>query len=333
MSGPGRGQAGGRFRVAYLYEDDEIVAVDKPCGLPTIAPEGSRSKSLYDVVTDHIRKRNPKGRAAVVHRLDRDTSGVIVFAKGARAKAALMSAWNESVDERAYVALAEGRMPAAEGVLDSWLSEIDPYRVRQVPAGTSGSLRAVTRYRVLAEGDGLSLVELSLETGRRHQIRVQLAAVGCPVVGDERYGSRRDPIGRLGLHASLISLARPSDGATVRVECPAPPAFAAALSGAGQRGPSGSPDGPRRPFPDGPRKPSPGKGPRRAGAESRPARRALGAERDGEKRAERGPQARGRLEDRSRAWPGGGPSSRAEKPATGPRKSSSRYSTRTKRKP
>ncbi|HPB65376.1 MAG TPA: pseudouridine synthase, partial [Spirochaetales bacterium] len=81
---------GGRPRVAFLYEDDDLVAVDKPCGLATIAPEGSRSKSLYDVVTAHIRRRNPKGRAAVVHRLDRDTSGVIVFAKNAHAKAALM---------------------------------------------------------------------------------------------------------------------------------------------------------------------------------------------------------------------------------------------------
>ena len=129
MSGEGDRSRGartitaGRFKVEILYEDDEIVAVDKPCGLPTISPEGSRSKSLYDIVSAHIQKRNPKGRAALVHRLDRDTSGVMIFAKHARAKAALMSAWNESVDERTYVALVEGRMPSSEGVLDSWLSE------------------------------------------------------------------------------------------------------------------------------------------------------------------------------------------------------------------
>ncbi|HOZ72303.1 MAG TPA: RluA family pseudouridine synthase, partial [Spirochaetales bacterium] len=222
---------GGRPRVAFLYEDDDLVAVDKPCGLATIAPEGSRSKSLYDVVTAHIRRRNPKGRAAVVHRLDRDTSGVIVFAKNARAKAALMSAWNESVDERRYTALVEGAPPNDDGVLDSWLSDADPYRVRQVPPGTRGALRAVTRYRVRARGDGLCLVELSLETGRRHQIRAQLAAIGCPVAGDERYGSHRDPIGRLALHATLIELKRPSDGATIRIDCPEPASFAAAMAG------------------------------------------------------------------------------------------------------
>lgn len=225
----------GKFFIRFLYEDDDIVAVDKPSGMPTIAPEGSRTRSLYDVVTEHIRRRIPKGRAAVVHRLDRDTSGVIVFAKNAAAKTALMSTWNESVDERLYVALVEGMLPSAEGTLDTWLSETDPYLVREVPAGTKGSLRAITRYRVLSEGDGLSLVELSLETGRRHQIRAQLAGAGCPVAGDTRYGARRDPLGRLGLHATVISLKVLSDGQTLRLECPPPAMFRAALKGPADR--------------------------------------------------------------------------------------------------
>lgn len=210
------------------------MAVVKPEGLSVIAAEGSRGRSLYDIVTAHIQRRNPKGRAAVVHRLDRDTSGIMVFAKNARAKATLMGAWNELVEDRRYVALAEGRLPAAEGVMDSWILETDPYRCREVPAGTHGALRSVTKYRVLAEGDGLSLVELELETGRRHQIRVQLAGLGCPVAGDERYGSRRDPLGRLCLHASLLSLRSPFGprrGELLRLESAPPPGFRAALSG------------------------------------------------------------------------------------------------------
>jgi len=300
VSGPKRnvrggsrgGASGGRFHVEFLYEDDELLAVDKPSGLPTISPEGSRSKSLYDIVSAHIQKRNPKGRAAVVQRLDRDTSGVIVFAKTARAKTALMSSWNESVGERIYVALVEGSLPSPEGVLDTWLSEVDPYRVRQAPAGSKGALRAITRYRVLGEGDGLSLVELSLETGRRHQIRVQLAEAGCPVTGDERYGSRRDPLGRLGLHATTIALDRPSDGAPVRVECPAPPGFAAALRGStSSRAVRSAVDQPhgRKPAPE-----SAGRGVPERGA------------------PERHPPV-----DRTRAWPGGGPSARAERPGSG----------------
>ena len=288
---------GGRDRVEFLYEDDDIVAVDKPCGLPTISPEGSRSKSLYDIVTAHIQRRNPKGRAAVVHRLDRDTSGVIVFAKNARAKTALMSAWNESVDDRRYVALVEGALPSPEGVFDTWLSEVDPYRVHQVPAGTRGALRAVTRYRVLSQGDGFSLVELSLETGRRHQIRVQLAAAGCPVAGDERYGSRRNPAGRLCLHAILLELERPFGGGPLRVESPEPAEFRSALRGNGQAHPRGF---------------RPGR-PARPGTDSRhhDASRSRADEKPGR------PRRPGLPEDRSRAWPGGGAAARGGKPGPG----------------
>lgn len=266
----------GKFIVTFLYEDDDIIAVDKPCGMPTIAPEGSRTRSLYDVVTDHLRRRNPKARAAVVHRLDRDTSGVIVFAKHAAAKTALMSAWNASVDERSYVALVEGTLPSAEGTLDTWLSETDPYLVREVPAGTAGSLRAITRYRVVAQGDGLSLVELSLETGRRHQIRAQLAGAGCPVAGDKRYGARRDPLGRLGLHAAVLSIRRPSGGEPLRLECPPPATFRAALKGSRDQDRGPRPAGDAR----GPREPSGRPASGRPGAAPRPG---------------------------SGAWPGGGP--------------------------
>jgi 23S rRNA pseudouridine1911/1915/1917 synthase len=217
-------------RVAFLFEDDDLIAVDKPEGLPTIAPEGSRGRSLYDIVTDHIRKRNPKGRAAVVHRLDRDTSGVMVFAKNAAAKARLMGSWNELVATRSYVALVDGSLPAPEGVLESWLSEASPGRMKESRTPTRGALRAVTRYRVLAAGPVHSLVELNLETGRKHQIRVQLSGAGCPVSGDEKYGSRTDPLGRLCLHASLIELSAGAGKPPLRFESPVPPGFAKAVA-------------------------------------------------------------------------------------------------------
>jgi 23S rRNA pseudouridine1911/1915/1917 synthase len=217
-------------RVSFLYEDDDLIAVDKPEGLPTIAPEGSRGRSLYDIVTDHIRKRNPKGRAAVVHRLDRDTSGVMVFAKNAAAKARLMGSWNELVAQRRYVALVDGVLPAPEGVLDSWLSEANPGRMKEFRMETRGALRAVTRYRVLHAGPAHSLVELNLETGRKHQIRVQLAGAGCPVSGDGKYGSRTDPLGRLCLHASLIELSTGPGKPPLRFESPVPPGFAKAVT-------------------------------------------------------------------------------------------------------
>jgi 23S rRNA pseudouridine1911/1915/1917 synthase len=206
------------------------VAVDKPAGLPVIAAEGSRSKSLYDIVTAYIRIKHPKGRAAVVHRLDRESSGALVFAKSSRAKTAVMSHWNELAKERVYHALVEGEIAEDKGRLDSWLVEAGPSRMRVAEPGERLALHAITEYRVIGRGGGYSLLSLSLETGRKHQIRVQLAAMGHPIAGDEKYGSRKDPVGRLCLHAVLLVLEHPFTGQLLRIECAPPPEFAAALA-------------------------------------------------------------------------------------------------------
>lgn len=214
-------------RVQFLYEDRDIIAVDKPAGLAVIAPEGSRAKTLYDIVTLHIQKTNPRGRAAVVHRLDRDTSGVMLFAKHARAKKALMDNWNKLVRRRCYTALVEGSMSSEAGTLDSWLMENRAGHVYEVKPGTRGALRAVTHWKTLAEPEGVpySLLELELETGRKHQIRAQLAAVGHPVAGDIRYGARTDPAGRLCLHAHLIEFEHPFTHRVLVFESPVPAVF------------------------------------------------------------------------------------------------------------
>ncbi|HUX41261.1 MAG TPA: RluA family pseudouridine synthase [Rectinemataceae bacterium] len=212
-----------------LYEDAEIVVLDKPVGLPVIAPEGGRGRTVLDFVTERLKRRNPRARAAVVHRLDRDTSGVMVVACNARAKKTLMDGWAERARDRRYVALVEGVMGAEKGVLDSWLVEAGPSRMRIAAPGERGALRALATWTRIGEGSGFSLVEVSLETGRRHQIRVQLASIGHPVAGDERYGSRRDPGGRLMLHASILELVHPISGEAMRFESPPPQAFTAAL--------------------------------------------------------------------------------------------------------
>lgn len=220
-----------RERVRYLYEDDAIVVVSKQVGLPVIAPEGSRAKNLYDIVTMHLRERNPRARPAVVHRLDRDTSGVMMFAKSALGKKTLMSRWNELVRERVYVALAEGAFDADTGRFDSWLLENRGGTVYAVEPGTHGALRSVTDWRVLRRSPRLTLLELSLETGRKHQIRAQLSAAGHPVAGDSRYGARGDPLGRLCLHASLLTIEHPFSHQIMRFEDPPPESFLAVLDG------------------------------------------------------------------------------------------------------
>ena len=219
-----------RSEVQFIYQDEDIIAVLKPEGLPVIAPDGSRALSLYDIVTDEIRRTNPHGRAAVVHRLDRESSGVLVFAKNADAKRRLMEHWAELAVERRYTALVEGELPQETGQFKSWLASVGDNRVRVVEEGTRGAHEALTDYRVLGRGAGLSLVELSLETGRKHQIRAQLAAAGHPIVGDFRYGAKCDTLGRLGLHATLLVLRHPETGALLRFESPAPESFKLALA-------------------------------------------------------------------------------------------------------
>ncbi|MBU0935196.1 MAG: RluA family pseudouridine synthase [Spirochaetes bacterium] len=213
-------------RLEIIFEDRHIIAVEKPAGLPVIAAEGSRGRSLYDMVTAHIQRRNARGRAALVHRLDRDTSGIMIFATDARTKTALMAHWNEALTRRLYTALVEGCPPHEEGLLDSWLLESSPSRVLEVPAGSRGAQRALTRYRIIGKSEHFTLLELSLETGRRHQIRVQLASIGCPVAGDERYAAVSDPYQRLCLHASLLELQHPFANQLLCLESPVQP-FAA----------------------------------------------------------------------------------------------------------
>ncbi len=219
-----------------IYEDENIVVLDKPVGLPVIAPEGGRGRTVLDFVTERLRRRNPRARAAVVHRLDRDTSGVMVVACNARAKKVLMDEWAERARDRLYVALVEGDMGAAEGSLDSWLVEAGPSRMRVARPGEQGAQHALGSWTLIGGGSGYSLVEVRLETGKRHQIRVQLASIGHPVAGDERYGSRRDPGGRLMLHATLLELVHPSSGEAMRFESPPPRAFSAALKSGSSRG-------------------------------------------------------------------------------------------------
>ena len=215
--------------IDYLYEDRDIIVVVKPAGLAVIAPEGSRAKSLYDLVTDHMRRTSPHARPALVHRLDRDTSGVMMFAKSAAGKKILMSRWNALIKERTYAALIEGALGGEAGVFDSWLVENRAGTVYVAEPGTRGALRAITRWRALETGPRYQLLELSLETGRKHQIRAQLSAAGHPVAGDSRYGAHGDPLKLLCLHATVLSIEHPFTHQLMRFESPCPEEFVVPL--------------------------------------------------------------------------------------------------------
>lgn len=208
-----------------VHEDDAILVVDKPAGLLTIATARERERTAYRLVRDSMARRHG-GRVFIVHRLDRETSGLLVFAKSPAAKQCLQEQFAARSVERVYVALVEGRVAAAAGTLSGRLVEDRALRVR--PTGDRRAGReAVTRYRVLERRRDTTLLELALVTGRRGQIRVQLAALGHPIVGDRACGSRRDPLGRLALHATRLGFVHP-DGGRLSFESAAPAAFGGA---------------------------------------------------------------------------------------------------------
>lgn len=212
-----------------LYEDRDLIVVDKPSGLLTIASGSERERTAHWILCEALRRRGEKRRVAVVHRLDRDTSGVLVFGKSDSVKRAFMEDWEDRVLERTYVALAEGNFPEELGRIEASLGEDRGGRMVVVPEGTRGALPAATRWRVLETGRGYTLVELELETGRRNQIRAHLHWVGRPVAGDGKYGAETDPLGRLALHAERLVFTHPMDGRRMEFTVPAPDSFRQAL--------------------------------------------------------------------------------------------------------
>jgi 23S rRNA pseudouridine1911/1915/1917 synthase len=208
-----------RMGFAVVHEDDAVVVIDKPPGLLTVATDNEKLDTAFVRLGLHLTAAR-KGRPFVVHRLDRDTSGLLLFARSPEARDALQANWDAVA--KTYLAVVEGRPPAEEGVVENYLTEGRDLRVRASTRPDGGGKRAVSRYEVLASRGGYSLVQVVIETGRKHQIRVHLAGLGCPVAGDTVYGARTSPAGRLALHAWRLAFDHPVTGERVEVESPFP---------------------------------------------------------------------------------------------------------------
>ncbi|NQU40129.1 MAG: RluA family pseudouridine synthase [Lentisphaerae bacterium] len=210
--------------LTFLYEDRDILVVDKARGLLTISSETVRENTAYWLLNDYVRRGIEKSRKRVfiVHRLDRDTSGVLVFAKSETAKRFLQEEW--PTFSKKYIAVVHGVPPKQEGVITSFLTENSAHKVYSVSDPKQGKL-AKTRYKVVRERGGLSLLEIELLTGRKNQIRVHLSEGGCPVVGDQKYGSKRGGRQRLALHAASLTLRHPHTNAELTFEAPLPSYF------------------------------------------------------------------------------------------------------------
>ncbi|HMH51278.1 MAG TPA: RluA family pseudouridine synthase [Candidatus Acidoferrum sp.] len=222
-----------------VFEDDEILVIDKPPGLLTIGTERERERTAYRLLAEYVGAHGSSTTAArrggprlfIVHRLDRETSGLLVFAKSVAAKRRLQSQFEARAIERRYVAVVEGAVRENEGTLRSRLREDRSLRVRRA-RGRSEGREAITHYRVLQSGPATTLLELSLVTGRRGQIRAQLAELGHPIVGDRASGARHDSLRRVCLHATRLGFIHPR-GSTVVFESPAPPGFARLVARSG----------------------------------------------------------------------------------------------------
>ena len=207
-----------------LYEDKDILVVDKPAGMLTIGTANNKTNTAYYKLTDYVRKGYSKSRNRIfiVHRLDQSTSGVLVFAKNEEAKFRLQSQWKDT--EKKYVAVVYGQLAKKEDVISSYLAENKAYIVYSTTDTTKGKL-ARTAYKVLKESRQFSLLELNLLTGRKNQIRVHLADKGHPVVGDRKYGKPKDIFRRLALHSKSISFKHPTTGRQMTFETRMPNYF------------------------------------------------------------------------------------------------------------
>ncbi|OQY68070.1 MAG: hypothetical protein B6D46_04185 [Polyangiaceae bacterium UTPRO1] len=208
-----------------VHEDDHLLVVDKPAGLLTIATDSEPDRTVYRMVYGYLAAKRPPGRPFIVHRLDRQTSGLLVMAKSAAVKRSLQQQFAARAATREYAAVVEGRVVAEAGTLEDRIVQSSALRVRRARGPEEGARVAVTGYRVRSRGQHTTLLHLTLGTGRRHQIRVQLAALGHPVVGDRTYQAATDPVRRLCLHATALGFVHPDTGKPVRYESPVPAAL------------------------------------------------------------------------------------------------------------
>lgn len=196
-------------KLPILYEDDELLVINKPSGLLSIADDKDKEHTAYRYMMDYVREENPKNRIFVVHRIDKETSGVMIFTKSSELKDALQDKWNQLVKLREYIAICEGHFESKEGTRISNLLQAKTNLMYSTKNPKEG-LKAITHYWVMEEILDYSLLRVHIDTGRKNQIRVHMKDLGHNVVGDDKYGSTLDPIKRLGLHARILEFDHPN---------------------------------------------------------------------------------------------------------------------------
>lgn len=211
--------------ITIVYEDASLVIVDKHAGMLSVATDNEPGgTTAYSMISAHVKRKDGAAKVFVVHRLDRDTSGLMMFAKSVEVKQRMQEDWQNAVTERTYVALVEGSPAEQQGTLRSYLWEGHNLKMYSSQDETRGSL-AITKYEVIKTNGQYSLLKVNLETGRKNQIRAHMEELGHPIVGDRKYGATGNPIARMGLHAWVLAFTHPVTEKPMRFETNIPRKF------------------------------------------------------------------------------------------------------------
>jgi 23S rRNA pseudouridine1911/1915/1917 synthase len=207
-----------------IYEDEAVIVIDKEAGLLSVSTDLGKERTAHGLVSAYVKRRNPKTKVLVVHRLDRDTSGIMMFVKDKDLQRHLRQNWQQSIETRSYLVVVEGVVEKDSATIESFMHGTDSLRSYSSKKQEGGQ-KAVSRYKVLKRGKDHTLLEVELETGRKNQIRVHMQDIGHPVAGDSKYGAEGDKLGRLGLHAHVLAFTHPVTEKPLTFTSPAPAEF------------------------------------------------------------------------------------------------------------
>lgn len=212
-------------KLRVIYEDADVIVVEKKEGLLSVTTGKEKETTAFEILKNYVKKSSEQNRIYVVHRLDRETSGILVFAKSREAQLTLQENWHKIVTQRIYVALVEGRVEKEKDRIVSWLSENEKsLKIKSVDKDNGGQ-KAITNYKKIKENNQFTLLEIELETGRKNQIRVHLESIGHPIVGDKKYGTSHPAFGRIALHARVLEFRHPITHEIKHFETPIPKEF------------------------------------------------------------------------------------------------------------
>ena len=213
-----------RHNLPIIFENDELIAINKPSGLLSIASDNEKGRTAYRMVNDYLQQKDKHSRIYVVHRLDEDTSGVLVFAKNPKTKEVLQKNWNDVVRKRGYIAIVEGQMEKSSDTFVDYMKE-NSLNLMYVTNDRKNGKKCITHYQVIKQNKKYSMLDVDIDSGRKNQIRVQFGHRGHYVIGDDKYGEPSNPLKRLGLHAYNLTFVHPISKKVYEFKAPIPQEF------------------------------------------------------------------------------------------------------------